>query len=147
MSSIDDPAGDAAGLPSPPAEMPAVAAPVLAADLPCAAGSATEARRWVVDVCRSWDCGPVCEAAELVTAELVGNAIRHARTAIELRVCRTDNGVMVQVSDDSPRMPERREAGLFDESGRGLWLVDAMASRWGVERELLGKRIWAELTA
>lgn len=118
----------------------------VAVTLPCTADSAGEARRRVVDACRTWGCATLCDAAELIVAELVGNAVRHARTRIQLSVRRTPHGVLVEVHDDSPRLPERREPGLFDESGRGLWLVDAMAERWGVERELLGKRVWAELT-
>jgi anti-sigma regulatory factor (Ser/Thr protein kinase) len=114
-------------------------------ELPCSPDSAAQARRLVAHACETWHRGGLCDSVELVTTELVANAVRHARSRVRLVVRPTSAGLLVEVSDDSPRLPERREPGLFDESGRGLWLVDAMARRWGVERELPGKRVWAEL--
>ena len=116
-------------------------------DLPCSPDSAAQARRHVLEVCDAWSRNDLCPVVQLVTTELVANAVRHAHTTIRLSVRQTQSGVLVEVADDSPRMPERRDPGLFDESGRGLWLVDAMAARWGVEREQRGKRVWAELTS
>jgi anti-sigma regulatory factor (Ser/Thr protein kinase) len=115
--------------------------------LPCSPDSAAHARRHVTAVCQQSAQDQLCPAVQLVTTELVANAVRHARTGVRLSVRPTTTGMLVEVADDSPRMPERRDPGLFDESGRGLWLVDAMAARWGVERESPGKRVWAELTA
>lgn len=122
------------------------AEPPFARHLPCSPDSAAQARQHVAQACRSFHRGELCDAVQLVTTELVANAVRHARTGVQLSLRPTDDGLLVEVADDSPRMPERREPGLFDESGRGLWLVDAMARRWGVEREVPGKRVWAELT-
>jgi anti-sigma regulatory factor (Ser/Thr protein kinase) len=116
-------------------------------ELACSPDSAAQARRHVVEVCQSWSRGDLSQVVQLVTSELVANAVRHAHTKVRLSVRPTPGGMLVEVADDSPRMPERRDPGLFDESGRGLWLVDAMAARWGVEREQPGKRIWAELTS
>ncbi|MFL6140192.1 MAG: ATP-binding protein [Frankiaceae bacterium] len=114
-------------------------------ELPCSADSAAEARRHVRQVCGAVAADELCLAVQLVATELVANAVRHAHTGVRLSVLPTPQGVLVEVADDSPRMPERRDPGLFDESGRGLWLVDAVAARWGVERESPGKRVWAEL--
>jgi anti-sigma regulatory factor (Ser/Thr protein kinase) len=100
----------------------------------------------VLEACETWARGELCQSVQLVASELVANAVRHARSAVRLDVRPTQRGVLVEVADDSPRLPERRDPGLFDESGRGLWLVDAMAASWGVEREPKGKRVWAELT-
>ena len=53
----------------------------------------------------------------------------------------------IEVGDSSHRMPVMPggEVDLDATSGRGLVLVDAMASRWGVQSDGLGKRVWVEL--
>jgi anti-sigma regulatory factor (Ser/Thr protein kinase) len=86
-----------------------------------------------------------------VVAELVGNSIRHAGplpggvvrvawrvrgTAVEVRV--TDGGAQ--------EIPAPREAGPEELNGRGLTIVQALADRWGVERDGLGQSVWAELS-
>lgn len=114
--------------------------------LACSPSSASEARRRVVDACRQWARPHLCDVAELVAAELVTNAVRHARTGVRLHLAPTEEGMLVAVSDDSPALPRRRDPGPLDESGRGLWLVQAMARAWGVEPEAPGKRVWAEVT-
>lgn len=121
--------------------------PEISVELPCAPDSAVRARHVVADACRRWGRTELRDSAELVATELVANAIRHAHTSVRLTVRCTALGLQVEVVDDSPRMPQRRDPGLFDESGRGLWLVDAIAARWGVERERPGKRVWAEIAA
>ena len=40
------------------------------------------------------------------------------------------DGVAVLVWDGAPRMPVRREAGLADETGRGLGIVAALSREW-----------------
>jgi anti-sigma regulatory factor (Ser/Thr protein kinase) len=117
-----------------------------AAEFPCAPDSAARARRYAHTACHSWSRDDLCDAVELVASELVANAVRHAHTSVRLSLQPTPSGVLVEVADDSPRLPERRDPGLFDETGRGLWLIDAMSNRWGVVREQPGKRVWAELT-
>jgi anti-sigma regulatory factor (Ser/Thr protein kinase) len=86
-----------------------------------------------------------------VTAELVGNAIRHAaplpggvvRVAWRLLA----NGcVQVRVTDGgaaTPPLPRFAPADALD--GRGLAIVDALSTRWGVERDGLGQCVWAEI--
>ncbi|GAA2220714.1 hypothetical protein GCM10010232_00610 [Streptomyces amakusaensis] len=45
----------------------------------------------------------------------------------------------------APSPALRAAAGESEVHGRGLILVDALASRWGAERVVTGKRVWAEL--
>ncbi|MEU9447036.1 ATP-binding protein [Streptomyces sp. NPDC048304] len=93
------------------------------------------------------------DAAELVIAELVANAVRHAAgPALRIIVERpgTDR-VYVAVVDRAPRrLPARRAPGLEETAGRGLLLVDAYALRWGWDilgdiTRPWGKRVWALL--
>src|SRR4051812_20474289 len=102
------------------------------------------ARRLVRDVCGS-GTRQLCEDAQLVVTELVANAVRHARTPVKVRVGRLDHGLRFEVADCSQRPVRPRPAAPYDENGRGLMLVDALATRWRVEAEPEGKRIVAEL--
>ncbi|MFF8592519.1 ATP-binding protein [Streptomyces sp. NPDC015220] len=66
---------------------------------------------------------------------------------MRVRVARLDGGRMrVEVGDPDPRaLPVLVRAADEDESGRGLALLDAVATRWGVERRAEGKTVWCEL--
>lgn len=56
------------------------------------------------------------------------------------------NALRVAVTDPrGERLPEARTAEDSDQSGRGLLIIRALASRWAVEKLTVGKRIWAEL--
>jgi hypothetical protein len=93
------------------------------------------ARGLTVYACRTWHlAGPVARVAELVTAELVGNAVRHARTRVHVTVTRSPHRVHIAVRD-FVSAPARlsRPAGEPGEisGGRGLLIVDALATHWG----------------
>ncbi|MEU3030858.1 ATP-binding protein [Streptomyces incarnatus] len=92
------------------------------------------------------------DAVVLVVAELAANAVRHGRVPgrnFALRLVHRPAAalVRVEVSDTHPALPVRLAPAPADaEGGRGLLLVDALASRWGVtERTGSGKAVWAEL--
>ena len=85
---------------------------------------------------------------ELLTSEVVSNAVRHAdlnpSEEIVLRVV-TDGYVRVEVIDPGPPFeagPPKPESGS---GGWGLFLVDAVATTWGVEPEVGGKMVWFEV--
>lgn len=109
------------------------------------AASAAVARNLVREACERWRRRGLCDSMELLTTELVANAVRYAGAAISVRILATSSGVRVEVSDDSPRRPVQRDPDPYAESGRGLWLVDALADRWGVDAHPAGKRVWAEV--
>ena len=115
--------------------------------LPAEPASAPLARSAVQQHCRRWGLGDLCEDATLIVTELVANAVRHAGTVIRLRLRRTDGGLRLEVTDGSPRPVRLTSPGLLDEGGRGLALVDALATHYGVEGQPGGKTVWAELTA
>ncbi|MFE0137330.1 ATP-binding protein [Streptomyces sp. NPDC059037] len=95
------------------------------------------------------------EAVAQIVAELAANAVTHGRVAgrdFELRLtCEPppDDGVVrIEVSDCrtesrpplDPQLPSPEA-----ESGRGLLLVAALASEWGVAEREVGKTVWARL--
>ncbi|WNI20082.1 ATP-binding protein [Actinacidiphila sp. ITFR-21] len=83
----------------------------------------------------------------LVADELVGNAVEHAGAALDIALDVYDWGVVVQVRDcgeDITTVPGTPPAANeYDEGGRGLFLVDILASVWGVQRDKKGKRVIA----
>jgi anti-sigma regulatory factor (Ser/Thr protein kinase) len=107
--------------------------------------SAAAARRFVRDVLHRWRLGGREEPVLLCTDELVTNAIVHVCSDIELVVRRLDQAVRVEVHDGSTRPPLRRIADIEDDSGRGLQLVDALSTRWGVAAVPTGKAVWFEV--
>ncbi|MFF7679462.1 ATP-binding protein [Actinacidiphila glaucinigra] len=92
---------------------------------------------------QSWDLKHLAFTTELVTSELVTNAIRYGGAPVGLRLIRDDT-LVCEVSDPSQTQPRLRRARLSDEGGRGLFLVAQLSSRWGSRYTAGGKTIWAE---
>jgi anti-sigma regulatory factor (Ser/Thr protein kinase) len=105
------------------------------------------ARRFVRDVLMSRRVADrVVTTVELLTSEVVTNAIVHARSGTQLAVEVTDGSVRVAVRDDSGHPPVRHLHSVDDERGRGVVIIDELASAWGVEQERNGgKRVWFEV--
>ena len=120
---------------------------------------ARTARQFVRELLTCWGLGYLSDDAELIIAELVGNAVRHGlRTAPHvvpfgkgtpaLRLCllRRVDEVMLAVTDPSGDAPTPRAATADGESGRGLQIVGALSHIWGWSPiEGTGKAVWAVL--
>ncbi|MDA8300561.1 MAG: ATP-binding protein [Actinomycetota bacterium] len=106
------------------------------------------ARRVVANALAESGCLVDPDVAVLLMDELTANAERHAGGALEVSVQVGGTRVWVEVQDADPRAPVLREPGALDEGGRGLWLVDHLATAWGV-RPLAGDRkaVWFEVRA
>ena len=86
------------------------------------------------------------ELAVLVTNELVTNAIEHAGTRCAMSLELACGSLGIRVRDYFPaRLPRCRPPDPTAMRGRGLHLVGAFASSWGVERQPDGKTVWARL--
>jgi serine/threonine-protein kinase RsbW len=111
----------------------------MALDLPFIPESASVARHQLVEWMRALGVGDESsDDARLVVSELVGNAVRHARPLADgtMRVAWTSQGccVTISVTDGGAlTTPEAIEAGVSDLAGRGLSIVETLASRWWVE--------------
>jgi anti-sigma regulatory factor (Ser/Thr protein kinase) len=88
-----------------------------------------------------------CWAAEvtLLVSELASNAVRHAVTPFTVSLQCDGSTVRVEVRDDDPALPVMQEPPVDAITGRGLVIVDALATRWGVTPEADGKIVWFEL--
>lgn len=108
--------------------------------------SAGAARRYVRGVLGGHHVNEkVTGIVELLTSEVVTNALLHAREAGELAVYVFPTMIRVEVEDPSSLMPALRQAGVDAVSGRGLTIVDGLARSWGVEPGIHGKRVWFEV--
>ncbi|MEU5103384.1 SpoIIE family protein phosphatase [Streptomyces sp. NPDC021354] len=101
------------------------------------------ARRLARRTLHRWKLDSLCESTELMVGEVVTNAVRYATRPLSLRLVRTDV-LRCEVGDDSPQLPRMRHAQLSDEGGRGLFLVNQFAERWGATRLSTGKVVWFE---
>jgi anti-sigma regulatory factor (Ser/Thr protein kinase) len=110
--------------------------------LPPHPASVGRARRFVAEELAAIGILDPAGDAELVTSELVTNAVVHARTPITVRVIPDDEGARVEVADGSEVMPGPRTVSVASRGGRGLTLVDHLARAWGVNRTTAGKTVW-----
>ncbi|WP_055532510.1 ATP-binding SpoIIE family protein phosphatase, partial [Streptomyces alboniger] len=104
----------------------------------------SRARRLARSALVRWGLEDMTDAVELLVSEVVTNAVRYASRPITLRLLRTDV-LRCEVGDDVPQLPRLRQARATDEGGRGLYLVNKMARRWGATRLSTGKVVWFEL--
>lgn len=108
------------------------------------ASSARAARRFVAEAIDEDGFGGDVDTVLLLVSEVVSNAVRHAGTPFELTVDVGRSEVYVTVVDhDTTRRPEVQEQDPEATSGRGLFIVEQLATKWGsrtIEGE--GKAVW-----
>ena len=80
----------------------------------------------------------------LVTSELASNAARHAATPFEVVVEVSSSSIRIEVRDGSASSPHR-QGSPGGPTGRGLVVVERLASSWGAAPTARGKVVWAEL--
>ena len=104
--------------------------------------SARAARRFVAGALAPWGLEDAESHLELLTSEVVTNAVRHARTPHHLVVACEGPQVRVEVRDGSAVRPTARRARPDAAAGRGLMIVEALAERWRIEEGGSGKSVW-----
>ncbi|WP_435211919.1 ATP-binding protein [Streptomyces sp. bgisy034] len=82
----------------------------------------------------------------LLTGEVVANSVTHTQAACVVSVQWTGERLRVEVTDVDPTLVRPFQAEAMDESGRGLFLVDVLATEWGSQPCTAGKKTWFELT-
>jgi hypothetical protein len=102
---------------------------------------------------RRWEADDLVDTAELLTSELVTNAVRHSEGAPTVVVAMAHGCLEVAVADDEPGHSHsvltvgnpNGQPGRT--GGRGLLIVDTYSSDWGVARKLDLKHVWFRLDA
>ena len=110
-------------------------------DLPPTARSTREARHFVDATLTDWDLTALRDTALLLTSEVVTNSVLHARSRVHVEILRADDGVTIEVSDASVRTPIRRAQSGDATTGRGIDLLEQLASSWDVTVRSDGKTI------
>jgi anti-sigma regulatory factor (Ser/Thr protein kinase) len=110
------------------------------------------ARRQVTAHLRSWNLGHLAADAALITSELVTNAVLYGRTetvTVHLAECGTlaEPQLLIAVTDQSPAaVPAACSPEAAEEHGRGLFILECVASCWGaMAKPRGGKLVWATL--
>lgn len=120
-------------------------------DVPPITEAVPNARRQLIAVLSDWAVPLSPEAlddVELMSSEVITNAVVHTAQACRVSVHWTGTRLRVEVADASAELPEAAGAGVEATSGRGLFLVDVLATAWGTESmETGGKRTWFEVSS
>ncbi|WP_459545767.1 WXG100-like domain-containing protein [Nocardia sp. X0981] len=136
-----------------PVETPLVGGPEVGAYLvPVTEGPhVAQTRRLVREVMGDWPDSDQVDSAELLVSELAGNILRYAdsRGFVIATVADSPAGRVVRVGarDYSPELPVRRDADEDAESGRGMALLELVATDSGIVEHGDGKTIWFEFRA
>ncbi|MFF4036293.1 ATP-binding protein [Streptomyces sviceus] len=111
-------------------------------------GAVPETRRALRELLRHWGRPGRSEIAELLTSELVTNALVHTDHDAVVTATVGPRALRVEVRDFVARIPRVRVANPDDHThGRGLALVQSLADAWGVRAHGVGKSVWFELDA
>ncbi len=116
--------------------------------LPPAATSSALGRRFVERTFGEWGVSSCVDDVLLLVTELVTNAVVHAGTEVELTLEARPDAVFASVGDrySARSLPTEARVPRDDsESGRGIFLVHAISTRWGVEHTGFGKHVWFEV--
>lgn len=95
-----------------------------------------------------WSLDSLSDTAQLLASEMATNALLHTEgdATLTARPVRDGGRVLrLAVTDTSPASPQRRAATEQSTSGRGLMLIEELATDWGVEPRGNGKRVWCEI--
>jgi len=108
------------------------------------------ARAWTRQILWEWRLAALSDTTEVIVSELTTNAMlasrRESRPCIRLILTLDEGELAVLVRDYCAGSPQPRDAGTYDEDGRGLLLVEALSSRTGwypAGDGIPGKVVWA----
>jgi DNA-binding NarL/FixJ family response regulator len=111
-------------------------------DLPVSSGSAARAREFVDAVARTHQREDLAAIATLLVSEVVTNAVVHARSASRLTVTSEGDALRCRLTDWGDGALELRRLAPAAAGGRGLHIVDGLASVWGTVVTPQWKRVF-----
>jgi DNA-binding response OmpR family regulator len=119
----------------------------IAIDLPAEVTSVARAREFVASTLASWDiASDIVDDALIIVSELVTNAVTHAASPCEVQLAVDPAAVRISVIDTGAGTPDPQPFSDTKPHGRGLHIVGALSSAWGVDVVPRGKLVWAEMS-
>jgi anti-sigma regulatory factor (Ser/Thr protein kinase) len=116
-------------------------------DFPPAPESVRAARQYIQQRCQDGHFPPAtCAEAELLIGELVSNVVRHTGTEARVRVRSSPERLSVEVRDTGDPAAAVGPVEPSVRGGRGLRVVEVVATSWGVRRYAGGKVVWFDLS-
>lgn len=106
-------------------------------------GSVCHAREFVGSHLTDHGQPELVDDVALVMSELATNAVVHARTPFSVTIQAFDESLLLLVSDESPTSLSPAASGPLDLGGRGLMIVEALTTAWGVTARQGAKSVWA----
>jgi anti-sigma regulatory factor (Ser/Thr protein kinase) len=104
-----------------------------------------DARAWMQDICAIHGADMLADDATLIVSELVTNVVLHARTDCVIVAEFGDHAMRVDVVDEDHSLVRALAVADGSEGQRGLHLVAALATTWGVRYQQQGKTVWFTL--
>lgn len=129
---------------SPPSEQPAADRSSLR--LPSTAHAPAAARRFLGSALAGHVPAAVVDTVLLLGSELVTNAVQHTTGDIDIAVRQEHGRVRVDVSDRSPHPPRLPPRHVDTTAGRGLLIMQQLATTWGVTARPGGKTVWCTIS-
>lgn len=116
-------------------------------DVPATVHGPAAARQITAALLPMWDLDHLTADAELIVTELVTNAHEHAPGAdsFELELLGYPERLRITLADGSAVRPVIAELDETRPTGRGMRIVAALATEWGVEDHHGGKRVWVDI--
>jgi anti-sigma regulatory factor (Ser/Thr protein kinase) len=114
-------------------------------DLVSDRGAPGAAREFLRSTLETWRLDGFGDVTELLTDELVSNVVRHVGAPMQLRAARHGSSIRIEVDDPSTDAPVRQDPDPTQDHGRGILLVESLATVWGVELRDDGKTVWFEI--
>ncbi|WP_406841720.1 SpoIIE family protein phosphatase (plasmid) [Streptomyces sp. AHU1] len=108
----------------------------------------SRAREWLISYLTYHNLNDLTDDLALAASEIVTNALVHARSEVDIRVREYDDKVHLEVRDSTVAAPmpidvtSDETANANAEGGRGLTIVDLLASSWGTSANGRGKAVW-----
>jgi anti-sigma regulatory factor (Ser/Thr protein kinase) len=113
----------------------------------CQSASPGWARRWVLDELGSMysQVGDAGQDVQIVVSELVTNALHAECRSLSVALDGHHTYVRVATTDDAAGVPVAQNPEPYESSGRGLRVVEALSTGWGVEPGAGSKTVWADV--
>jgi anti-sigma regulatory factor (Ser/Thr protein kinase) len=119
----------------------------LVREIAATGGAPGEARQFLAEACAQWEFSDLVTAGQLIISELCANVVVHVGSPMTIVLIHTPASLHIVVRDagSAPPVLGPPMIGSTAPNGRGLRMVDQLATGWGYLPTPSGKAVWALL--